>query len=194
MAASPSDELFEVEYLLAAKCDTDGAASECFIKWAGYPDAANSWEPIANILDDDLRATVDTHVKKRTNWIWEYSEAQISPLPLLDPSPASAASGATLLYRAFDADDADKLSHAFSSWCKGRAPFIVAIPFCCSEVGTVSRKTYATVDFSAMRLLVTPEEHPTAHHSSPENKLTKTSVIYTIRCQIIDKEGFKSGC
>ena len=42
------DELYEVEKIV----EGPNAKGECFIKWEGYPDDQNTWEPVEHLPED----------------------------------------------------------------------------------------------------------------------------------------------
>ena len=52
-----ADILFEVEKIV----DGPNDRQEFFIKWDGYPDSQNTWEPLENLPDEDM---VDEYLNK----------------------------------------------------------------------------------------------------------------------------------
>ena len=65
---------YEVERILAVILDpASKTVHSCLIKWKGYDDTHNSWEPDANVDAFELRQEALTCVwSQDPKWTWEY--------------------------------------------------------------------------------------------------------------------------
>ena len=67
---------YEVEQILAVRLDTDtrvDTVQSCLIKWKGYDDTHNSWEPAVNVDAIPARTEALAHIWSPTpKWKWDY--------------------------------------------------------------------------------------------------------------------------
>eukprot|EP00294_Goniomonas_avonlea_P006570 CAMPEP_0114563684 /NCGR_PEP_ID=MMETSP0114-20121206/13263_1 /TAXON_ID=31324 /ORGANISM="Goniomonas sp, Strain m" /LENGTH=239 /DNA_ID=CAMNT_0001749591 /DNA_START=26 /DNA_END=745 /DNA_ORIENTATION=+ len=66
------NDIFAVEYLKAAK--KEGNTTMYLVKWEGYPESQNTWEPAKNILDSSLISDMKDRVAPRaaSGLRWQY--------------------------------------------------------------------------------------------------------------------------
>jgi hypothetical protein len=72
--AKKKEPQYEVEQILAVRLNPDTkAVHSCLIKWKGYDDTHNSWEPNANVDAAPARTEALTHIwSQDPEWKWEY--------------------------------------------------------------------------------------------------------------------------
>jgi len=102
---------YEVERILAVRLDpASKTVHSCLIKWKGYDDTHNSWEPDANVDAGPARNEALTHIwSPNAKWTWEYYLAQ--------PQDGYAAG-----WHPFDQSAQDAMSHYLFFYCHGIKP------------------------------------------------------------------------
>jgi hypothetical protein len=75
-------DVFEVEQILNSRQTSDGS-SEYLIQWAGFGPSHNSWEPAANILDEELIKAFEVR-RADPNWS---PPAEVAPVEPTNDSP-----------------------------------------------------------------------------------------------------------
>ena len=93
VSSSVSEQEFIVERVLKKRVTREGVI-EYFLKWLGYPDSYNSWEPQELLLSNELIADYERREAKRNN-----SDAETTPVPSrssLEPEASCSNSDPTI--------------------------------------------------------------------------------------------------
>ena len=101
------DDVFEVEQLLAERTRSKG--KEFLVRWAGYSEADDTWEPEANILGDELVPKLALR-----EWTWQFEVT-------------TAVDGLSVGWHDFDKEMQKPMNTAYQAWLDKKGPKTLAV-------------------------------------------------------------------
>lgn len=68
-----NSKYYAIEEIRAVKrkSQTDSSVTHVLVKWEGYDESENTWEPVSN-LSTDKKAMLDKFESCKNQWMWEY--------------------------------------------------------------------------------------------------------------------------